>query len=92
LHHIFKIDLVKGYHQIRGATADIPKTAIIMPFGLLEYLFTPFGLSNCAQTFKYMMDYTLDSLEGVFANHAAAIKSCPPPLMPSSSCKVFSAW
>jgi hypothetical protein len=42
------IDLVKGYHQI----PDIPKTAII----------TPFGLSNAAQTFQHMT-----RLEGVFA-------------------------
>jgi hypothetical protein len=30
------------------ATEDIPKTAIITPFDLFEYLFTPFGLSNTA--------------------------------------------
>jgi hypothetical protein len=29
----FKIDFVKGYHQIPVAAADIQKTAIIMPFG-----------------------------------------------------------
>jgi hypothetical protein len=41
-----KIHLVKGYHQIPVAAEDIPKTAIIVTFGLFEYLFTPFGLSN----------------------------------------------
>jgi hypothetical protein len=62
-----KINLVKGSHQIHVATEDIPKTAIIAPFGLFEYLFTPFGLSNTAQTFQRMMDQTTDGLEGVFA-------------------------
>jgi hypothetical protein len=46
-----KIDLFKGNHQIPVAAANIPKTAIIMPLGLFEYLFTPFGLSNAAKTF-----------------------------------------
>jgi hypothetical protein len=53
-----KIDLIKGYHQIPVAGKDIPKTAIITLFGLFEYLFTPFGLSNGAQTFQRMMDRT----------------------------------
>ncbi len=38
-----------------------------MPFCLFEYLFTPFGLSNAAQSFQRMMDRTTDGLEGVFA-------------------------
>jgi hypothetical protein len=31
-------------------------------------LFTPFGLSNAAQTFQHMMDHTVDSLEALFAS------------------------
>jgi hypothetical protein len=34
---------------------------------LFEYLFTPFGLANAAQTLQRIMDRTTDGLEGVFA-------------------------
>lgn len=60
-----KIDLVPGYHQIPMADADIPKTTVIMPFGLYEFLRMPFGLKNAAQAFQRMMDTVCHGL--VFA-------------------------
>jgi hypothetical protein len=67
LYSVIKNRSCQGLSPNPRRTEDIPKTAIMKPFGLFEYLFTHFGLSNAAQTFQRMMDQTTDGLEGVFA-------------------------
>lgn len=57
------LDLAKAYYHIPVREEDVPKTAVTTPFGLFEFLFMPFGLSNAAATFQRFIHQVLGEFD-----------------------------
>jgi hypothetical protein len=51
-----KIDVQLGYHQLKIRESEIPKTTIILRYGLYEYIVMSFELTNAPAYFMYLMN------------------------------------
>lgn len=62
-----KLDLQTVYQKILISPEDIPKTIVITPFQLFEYVVMTYRLRNAGQTFQRYIFQVLGDLEFVFA-------------------------
>ncbi len=54
-----KVDLAKGFHQVKVEEKDRDKTCFVCPFGKFRFKRMPFGLTNAPSVFQRLMDEVL---------------------------------
>ena len=54
-----RLDLQKGFHQLKVRKEDIPKMAFKTRYGHYEFLVMPFGVRNAPATFKDLMNLAI---------------------------------
>ncbi|SGY18646.1 BQ5605_C014g07425 [Microbotryum silenes-dioicae] len=59
-----KIDMTNSFFQTKMAEEDIPKTAVITPWGLFEWTVMPMGLCNALATHQRQVNEALGDLIG----------------------------
>ena len=57
-----KLDLNKGFLQVRLTDSSRCKMAIVTEFGKWEFARMPFGLVNATSTFQRLMDRVLEAM------------------------------
>ena len=60
---ISKMDLSKGYYQVRMAKGDCHKTAFVCHKGKYQFTRMPFGVRNAPAVFQTLMDRVLKELK-----------------------------
>jgi len=60
------IDCWRGYFQVPMQPDSVERTAFITPFGLYEFLVTPFGLTAAPATFQRLVNQALHEYVGDF--------------------------
>ena len=60
------IDMTNSFFHIAVEEDDIPKTAVLTPFGLFEYLAMSFGYKNAPAAMQRYMDTALAGLDNVY--------------------------
>ena len=60
--YLSKLDLNKGFHQDGMTKESRQKTAVVTPFGKLEFTKMLFGLVNATSTFQRLMDSVLEGM------------------------------